>query len=46
MARLKLAFGSADGFNPGKIFPTTKGCGEVSSGMKAALAKVGPDAYV
>ena len=46
MARLKLAFGSAEGFNPGKVFPTSKGCGEVSSRMAAALAKVGPDAYV
>jgi len=46
MARLKKAFGSEDGFNPGKVFPTSKGCGEVSSRMKAAIAKVGPDAYV
>jgi glycolate oxidase len=46
MSRLKLAFGAADGFNPGKVFPTSKGCGEVSSRMKAAFAKVGPDAYV
>jgi glycolate oxidase len=46
MGRLKLAFGTEEGFNPGKVFPTTKGCGEVSSRMAAALAKVGPDAYV
>jgi glycolate oxidase len=46
MSRLKLAFGSTDSFNPGKIFPTSKGCGEVSSRMRAAIAKVGPDAYV
>ncbi len=46
MARLKAAFGAADGFNPGKIFPTSKGCGEVSSRMRAAIAKVGPEAYV
>ena len=46
MGRLKRAFGAADGFNPGKIFPTSKGCGEVSSRMKAAIAKVGPGAYV
>jgi glycolate oxidase len=46
MSRLKAAFGTTVGFNPGKIFPTSKGCGEVSSRMKAALAKVGPDAYV
>jgi len=46
MGRLKRAFGAADGFNPGKIFPTSKGCGEVSSRMRAAIAKVGPGAYV
>ncbi|MGH9200634.1 MAG: FAD-binding oxidoreductase [Vicinamibacterales bacterium] len=46
MARLKRAFGSEAGFNPGKIFPTSKGCGEVSSRMRAAVAKVGPGAYV
>jgi glycolate oxidase len=46
MSRLKAAFGATENFNPGKVFPTSKGCGEVSSRMKAALAKVGPDAYV
>ncbi len=46
MSRLKVAFGSEEGFNPGKMFPTSKGCGEVSSRMRAALARVGPDAYV
>ena len=46
MGWLKTAFGAADGFNPGKVFPTSKGCGEVSSRMKAAIAKVGPEAYV
>ncbi len=47
MARLKAAFG-ADGshFNPGKVFPSSKGCGEVSSRMRSAIEKVGPDAYV
>jgi glycolate oxidase len=46
MARLKLAFRTNEGFNPGKVFPTSKGCGEVSSRMSAALARVGPEAYV
>ena len=46
MSRLKAAFGAAEGFNPGKVFPTSKGCGEVTSRMKAAIAKIGPDAYV
>jgi glycolate oxidase len=46
MGRLKAAFGADDTFNPGKLFPTSKGCGEVSSRMRAAVAKVGPGAYV
>ena len=46
MADLKEAFGTSEGFNPGKAFPSSKGCGEVSSRMRAAIAKVGPDAYV
>jgi glycolate oxidase len=46
MARLKEAFGADETFNPGKLFPTSKGCGEVSSRMRAAVAKVGPGAYI
>lgn len=46
MARLKAAFGADETLNPGKMFPTSKGCGEVSSRMRAAVANVGPDAYV
>jgi glycolate oxidase len=46
MSRLKTAFGASDWFNPGKVFPTSKGCGEVSSRMRAAIAKVGADAFV
>ncbi|MEO6197445.1 MAG: FAD-linked oxidase C-terminal domain-containing protein, partial [Dehalococcoidia bacterium] len=46
MAGLKRAFGADASFNPGKIFPTSRGCGEVSSRMKRAIAKVGPGAYV
>jgi glycolate oxidase len=46
MSRLKRAFGAAEGFNPGKMFPTSKGCGEVTSRMRAAIAKVGAGAYV
>ena len=46
MAALKEAFGTAGLFNPGKVFPTHKGCGEVSSAMRKAIAKVGPDAYI
>jgi glycolate oxidase len=46
MGRLKAAFGADETLNPGKLFPTSKGCGEVSSRMRAAIAKVGPGAYV
>jgi glycolate oxidase len=46
MARIKRAFGAGEHFNPGKMFPSSKGCGEVSSRMQAAIAKVGPGAYV
>jgi glycolate oxidase len=43
MARLKTAFGAGESFNPGKAFPTSKGCGEVQSKVIRAF---GPDAYV
>jgi len=46
MARMKSAFRADEWFNPGKVFPSSKGCGEVSSRMKAAIARIGPDAYV
>jgi glycolate oxidase len=46
MARLKAAFGAGEMLNPGKIFPTTKGCGEVSSRMRSAIARAGPGAYI
>ncbi len=46
MHRLKAAFGSDGALNPEKIFPTSKGCGEVSSRMRAAIAKAGPGAYI
>ncbi len=45
MAQVKLAFGTADAFNPGKMFPSSKGCGEVSSRIKGAIAEPGPDAF-
>jgi glycolate oxidase len=46
MGRVKTAFRATQAFNPGKMFPSSKGCGEVSSRMHAAIARVGPDAYV
>jgi glycolate oxidase len=47
MSRVKRAFGSSDLFNPCKIFPTGKGCGEVTQRqVERAMAKVGPEAYI
>jgi glycolate oxidase len=47
MAKVKAAFGSNDLFNPCKLFPTGKGCGEVSqANIERTMAKIGPDAYV
>jgi len=47
MAKVKAAFGSNDLYNPCKIFPTGKGCGEVSQAqVQRVMAQVGPDAYV
>ncbi len=45
MARLKTAFGGDALFNPGKVFPTGKGCGELSQQQKI-MAALGPEAYV
>jgi glycolate oxidase len=47
MGKVKAAFGSNDLYNPCKIFPTGKGCGEVSQAqVQRVMAAVGPDAYV
>jgi len=47
MARVKSAFGSNDLYNPCKIFPTGKGCGEVSQKQVDHVMKAaGPDAYI
>jgi glycolate oxidase len=47
MARVKAAFGSNDLYNPCKLFPTGKGCGEVSQAqIERVMAQVGPDAYI
>jgi glycolate oxidase len=47
MERVKRAFGADDLFNPCKVLPTGKGCGEVSQAhIERVMAKVGPDAYV
>jgi glycolate oxidase len=47
MAKVKAAFGSTDLYNPCKLFPTGKGCGEVSqANIERVMAQAGPDAYV
>ncbi len=47
MAKVKAAFGSNELYNPCKLFPTGKGCGEVSQAkIEQLMSKVGPDAYV
>ncbi|HEY8491690.1 MAG TPA: FAD-linked oxidase C-terminal domain-containing protein [Dehalococcoidia bacterium] len=43
MRRLRAAFGAGEQFNPGKVFPTNKGCGEFRAGNP--LARL-PDAYI
>jgi len=47
MAKVKSAFGSHDLYNPCKLFPTGKGCGEVTQAqVERVIAQAGPDAYV
>jgi glycolate oxidase len=47
MARLKTAFGAGELYNPCKAFPTSKGCGEVTSARVQRLASaLGDDVYV
>jgi glycolate oxidase len=47
MAKVKAAFGANDLYNPCKLFPTGKGCGEVSQArIERLMAQVGPDAYI
>ena len=47
MAKVKAAFGSNDLYNPCKLFPTGKGCGEVSQAkIEQLMGKGGPGAYV
>jgi glycolate oxidase len=47
MARVKAAFGADDLYNPCKLFPTGKGCGEVSqANIERVMAKAGPGAYI
>jgi glycolate oxidase len=47
MSKVKAAFGADELYNPCKLFPTGKGCGEVTqSRVERVMAQVGPDAYV
>ena len=47
MARLKAAFGAGELYNPCKAFPTSHGCGEVtSSRVRKLAAAMGDDVYV
>jgi len=47
MAKLKTAFAAGDRYNPCKVFPTHRGCGEVTSARaQATAAAVGGDVYV
>ena len=47
MAKVKAAFGAGELYNPCKLFPTGKGCGEVSQAkIEQVMARVGPDAYI
>ena len=44
MGRLKSVFGAGELFNPGKVFPTAKGSGEV--GQEPFMHSMGPGPYV
>jgi glycolate oxidase len=44
MSRLKTVFGAGELFNPGKVFPTAEGSGEVS--QEQIIRNMGPDAYI
>jgi glycolate oxidase len=47
MAKVKAAFGASELYNPCKVFPTGRGCGEVTQAqVERVMAQVGPDAYV
>ncbi len=47
MAKVRAAFGATELYNPCKVFPTGKGCGEVSqANIERVMAQVGPDAYI
>jgi hypothetical protein len=46
MMRIQVAFASGQHFNPGKIFPTAIGSGEIISRQQAVIQSLGPDACI
>jgi glycolate dehydrogenase FAD-linked subunit len=44
-ARIKIAFGTGDGFNPEKIFPASS-AGEAITSQRSVIQSLGPDAYI
>ncbi len=47
MAKVKAAFGANELYNPCKLFPAGKGCGEVTQAkIEHVMAQAGPDAYI
>ena len=45
-ARIKIAFGAGDGFNPEKIFPASSGDGDAVTSQRSVIQSLGPDAYI
>ena len=45
-ARIKIAFGAGDGFNPEKIFPASSGDGDTVTAQRSVIQSLGPDAYI
>jgi FAD/FMN-containing dehydrogenase len=46
MMRIQVAFASGQRFNPGKIFPTAIGSGEMAPGPRAVTRSLEPEAWV
>jgi len=44
-ARIKIAFGTDDGFNPEKIFPASS-AGDIIASQRSVIRSLGPDAYI
>ena len=46
MMHIQVAFASGERFNPGKIFPTAIGSGEMAPGPRAVTYSLKPEAWV